>query len=208
MRQRARAAAIRAFATEFMATNGRFSLSTRALTQALHIGGKSFRDLFTNMHGLFANILHTHIDTLEHVVACAAASPGPARRAAYVAASRTQAAQHAHLLLRRDRHLLPAHLLADIEAARAHLGALLAGPQGELAMDLLDNPILTADRAESMLAVVAVSTPPAQLARAYRPAPQRGLTMAQLNKIVARVQGPKLVTPMVVVPGKAQGPPK
>jgi AcrR family transcriptional regulator len=158
-----------------MARRGSHALTMSGLAQALRIGAGTLRRHFVDLDALLAALLHRH---LRDIVRALAEIPqdAPNRpqklRAAYLAFTRSDLGglTEAHLLLVRDRHLLPEDLLTPIERRRQAIGDRLAPGQAEAALGLLDMPCLDAPRIEAALAAI-VAVPPDQARSAASPAP-------------------------------------
>jgi len=160
-----------------MARHGIHTMTASSLAQALRMAPSTLRRHFADLDALLATLLHRHLRKLAGALnKIPQDSPDRPQkcRAAYLAYTRTPQGgfTEAHLLLVRDRHLLPDDLLTNIEAARCKLGNLLAQGHAEEALALLDLPSLNAPRIEAALAAITADqqkpAPPAP-----KPAPHR-----------------------------------
>jgi AcrR family transcriptional regulator len=159
-----------------MATYGRAAIGLTAFALGMRMAPATIRRAFPDMDYLLAEILRRH---LRAIVAALAEIPrdaphrDQARRAAYLAVTRTHGAPtEAHLLLIRDRHLLPPDEAAPLEALRASIGDILAGPHAIAALALLDTPELTPTQIETALA--ALTNPPTPTQQTGQPQPPLG----------------------------------
>jgi AcrR family transcriptional regulator len=179
---------ILANALTLMAQYGRHSLTMAAFATGLRLSPAMVRRHFPDLDNLFAEILRAHLHAIAGAIgAIPPDTPNPqaARRAAYIAATRTASGNltAAHLLLVRDRHLLPPDEAHSIEHMRGLLAETLAGPGGHAALVLLDAPDFQAPQIEAMLEAAAAhpATAPAQhtaeplqrAAPAHRPEPPK-----------------------------------
>jgi AcrR family transcriptional regulator len=155
--QQEREARIRAGAMRIFARFGFQNIAFRDLATALRMATATLRFHFTDLDALLADLLHAHLQA----IACAlgavprdAPDPQAARRAAYLAYTRTGwgGLTDAHLVLVRDRHLLPPDLQDSIDQVHHGFGMHLAGDRGMEALVLLDNAALDPERIEAYLA--------------------------------------------------------
>ncbi len=158
-RERDRKAHIVGTATTLMATYGRHNVTMGTFAIALHMAPATIRRHFADLDTLLAEILVRHLKELCAAIGAVAwDTPNlhAARRAIYLRATRTGCNAHVarHTLLLRDRHLLPPDLLEPIEQFRLQIGQMLAGPDAEIALTLLDEPNLHAPQIEAMLAAL------------------------------------------------------
>jgi AcrR family transcriptional regulator len=142
-----------------MARRGIHTMTASGLAQALCIGAGTLRRHFPDLDVLLPTLIHRHLRKLAYVLGKIpqdAPNRPQKRRAAYLAHTRADLARFtdAHLLLVRDRHLLPEDLLTPIEAARRNLGDLLAPGHAEQALGLLDVPALDAPCIEAALVAI------------------------------------------------------
>jgi len=172
-----------------MAELGRGAITFTSMALALRMVRSTLRHHFCDLDELLAAILHRHLRRLAEAIGAAAAYDDPNRlpkmRAAYLAHTRTLLGGYteAHLLLVRDRHLLPADTLANIEAIRRDLGNILAYGHADEALDLLDSRFLAAARIEEFIAIItAPATEPATTAAAPRPPAEPPTTPPQAPK--------------------------
>ncbi len=157
-------------AQSIMATYGRAAIGLTAFALGMRMAPATIRRAFPDMDYLLAEILRRH---LRAIVAALAEIPrdaphrDQARRSAYLTVTRTPlgAPTEAHLLLIRDRHLLPPDEAAPLEALRASIGDILAGPHAIAALALLDTPELTQTEIETALAALTAPAAPAHQAR-------------------------------------------
>jgi AcrR family transcriptional regulator len=148
-----------------MAQLGSAKITVPGLAKSLQIGRDALEFHFCDIESLLAAILYRH---LANVAAELAKIPGDAanrdqlRRAAYVAFTRTAANTFTepHLLLVRDRHLLPDDLRPGIEATRRELGAILDAGVPDRALSLLDSLNFSPTEIELALGVSSPSAPP------------------------------------------------
>ena len=157
-RERDRHAAILDVAQASMAELGASEVTLAGLAFALHLTAAALRRQFADTASILAELLHRHLRSLTAALAAVPATsenPQAARRAAYLAATRSPLGGllAPHLLLVRDRNTLPPDLLDDIEHVRASLGMALAGDRGHVALALLDSPYLGLPAIEAALAV-------------------------------------------------------
>jgi len=127
------------------AEHGRYKVTVSAMATALRTSAAMLRHCFCDLDALFAEILHRHLTSLAHAFGAVPSNDPdafPKRRAIYLALTRTALGglTEAHILLVRDRHLLPDDLLPAVEAHRHSIGLLLAGPLAQRALDILDSP--------------------------------------------------------------------
>jgi AcrR family transcriptional regulator len=163
-RQRAREENIVELATAILAEFGTHTITFSSLAIALRLSRATLRFHFCDLHALLADILHRHLMAISRALAAIPLDDPnlhPRRRAAYLEATRTPtgALNEAHLLLVRDRHLLPPDLLPAIELTRQGLGPMLAPRLADEALALLDTPALDAPRIEARLTHVAPPPP-------------------------------------------------
>src|SRR5271156_5304234 len=166
--QLAREERIVAGAQTAFAEHGRQRVTLTSMALALRIARSTLRHYFCDLDALLAEIIHRHLHRLARALAEIPFDDPDLhqkRRAIYLAATRTPLGglNEAHLLLVRDRHLLPEDLLPAVEAHRISIGLLVAGPQAEQALPLLDAPAWTAETIDAALAALAPpQTEPAQ----------------------------------------------
>jgi len=197
-RELAREDRIIAAAQTAFAAHGRATVTLTGMAQALRTSCYILRHCFCDLDALFAEILKRHLVYLARIIGDAAHYDDPdafrKRRAAYLAATRTilGGLTEAHLLLVRDRHLLPEDLLPHIEAFRNDIAHLVAGPHGRKILTLLDSPDWTPDDIEDFLAPhthqkaePAQPPAPAPAATPTKPPPPK-FTEAEKEKIRAR----------------------
>ena len=195
-RQLAQQNRILAVAQTVMAEHGRDTITLTSMALALRIGRSTLRHYFCDLDALLAEILHRHLRRLADALGEIPYDDPDLhrkRRAAYLNATRTPVGglNEAHLLLVRDRHLLPADLLPSVEAHRFSIGLAVAGPHAEQVLTLLDSPARHAEAIEDTLAPLAPQQaspiqPPAPTAPPTPPRPP-ALTPAQKEKIRARL---------------------
>ena len=163
-----------------MSELGRGAITFTSMALALRMVRSTLRLHFTDLDELLAAILHRHLRRLAYAIG-EVPHDAPDRpqqmRAAYIAHTRTLTGgfTEAHLLLVRDRHLLPADLLTNIEALRYDIGDILAYGHADLVLDLLDSRAIDAPRLETFLATLPRTQPepaqPPMPAAAAKPAP-------------------------------------
>ena len=147
-----------------MAQFGHHAIKMADFAAAIRLSPATIRRHFSDLDNLLATILREHLMQIVTAIGTITrTTPGRARacRAAYLDATRTGlgAPTEAHLLLIRDRHLLPADELASIEAIRDNIGEVLAGEHAELTLAMLDTPQIHPSRMEA--ALLALLTTPA-----------------------------------------------
>ena len=150
-------------ATTLMARFGAGRLTMSAFALATRMSVATIRRHFPDMESLLSAILLRHLRAISQSIgdatradSAATLHPMAARRAAYIAATRTafNAPTEAHLLLVRERHTLPEDLSCTVEQLRLGIGDMIAGDHGEIALSLLDTPYLLAPQIEAMLATL------------------------------------------------------
>ena len=156
-----------------MARHGIHTMTASGLAQALRMGTGTLRRHFPDLDVLLATLISRHLRKLAHAISkIPHDAPDRAQklRAAYLAYTRSDpgTVTDAHLLLVRDRHLLPEDLLTHIEATRRNLGETLAPGHAEEALALLDMPALDAPRIEAALAAITAT----EQAKPAPPAPK------------------------------------
>ena len=175
-RQRKREEKILAAGEQLMAHYGRSRITKRILAISLRLSPTTLTWHYTDIDALLAEILRRHLRTLAKAIG-AVPREAPDRpalmRKAYLDNTRGAFGRmsDAHLLLTRDRHLLPEDELEHIEASVQGLAEMIGGDHAEETLDLLDRPWITAARAEPILQTMAETLhhPPQQAAA---PAPQ------------------------------------
>jgi AcrR family transcriptional regulator len=161
----------RALLAEF----GARSFTMAAFALALRMSPASIRRHFIDLDSLLVHILHRHLLTLSTTMGTlppGANDKQAARRSAYLAHTRTALGglTEAHLLLVRDRHLLPPDDLDRIEDIRANLAPLLSGEHANAVLSWLDTPTMGLADID---AILAARTERAAPARQPSPAPSR-----------------------------------
>ena len=138
-----------------LARHGSHSVTMTAFAAALGHCVPTIRRHFADMDALLAYLLGQH---LQFLAECLGAVPfGPDRpaalRAAYLAATRSVMGglTEAHLLLVRDRGLLPQDERDPVEDTLQGLACVLAGDLGPQILHLLDSPLFNARQIECML---------------------------------------------------------
>ncbi len=177
-RERERKAHIVGTATAMMATYGRHALNMGSFAIAVRMAPATIRRYFADLDALLAEILVRHLKEVCAAIGAAprdAANPAAAQREAYIRATRTSCNGHVarHTLLLRDRHMLPPDLAEPIEQFRLQIGQMLAGPDAEIALALLDEPNLHPEQIEAMLAALPQPAPAAAPVPAPAPAAAR-----------------------------------
>jgi AcrR family transcriptional regulator len=140
-----------------LARHGRDRVRFIDLAVGLNLTQAAIRRHFVDIDALLADIIRRHLRAL---VAELAKIPQNApdrdrkRRAAYIAFTRTPMGTLTpdHLLLVRDRHLLPDDERLPIELLRDEIGRIFAGDNFAVALELLDQPYLDAQEIEAKLA--------------------------------------------------------
>jgi AcrR family transcriptional regulator len=169
---------ILALAEGIMARRGSHTMTVAGLAQALCISAGTLRRHFPDLDVLLATLLRRHLRKIARALG-EVPHDAPDRpqkmRAAYLAYTRSILGGYtgAHLLLVRDRQLLPEDLLTNIEAIRRGLGDMLAYGHAEAALGLLDMRSLDAPRIEAALAaIVATAAAAAEQPKSAPPAPK------------------------------------
>jgi AcrR family transcriptional regulator len=142
-RQQARHDRILRVSRYLFARYSRATLTFGTLATALRIGAGTLRFHFVDLDALLACLLRTH---LENIAAGLAEIPanapdrGRKLRAAYIAATRSAdgALTSDHIILLRDRALLPLDEAEPIEQLRAEIAETLAGDLGPATIAMLD----------------------------------------------------------------------
>jgi AcrR family transcriptional regulator len=118
-RQQARETRILTAAEHLLARHGTENITYRLMAVALTLTTATLRWHFVDLHALLAEILRRHLKTIAEALQAIPANQPEARAAAYRAATHHQdgTPKDAHILLLRDRHLLPPDELEDIEPA-------------------------------------------------------------------------------------------
>ena len=142
-----------------MAQLGTHAITFSAMAVGLRMYPSTLRRYFADLDVLLATLLRRHLHKIADAlgeVPKDALDRAQKRRAAYLTYTRTSAGEFTepHLLLVRDRHLLPEGLQANIEATRRDLGDVLAPGSAELALDLLDMRALDGPRIEAVLSAI------------------------------------------------------
>jgi len=158
-REQARQDQILAAATALLARFGRAGLTMAAFAAALRMSPATLRRYFPDMDSLLAEILMRHLQAIAAAlgkVPFDAPDRAPARRAAYIAHTRTAFNAHTepHLILLRERHALPPDLAEPVEKLRTLLADMLAPETPDLALTLLDAPELQPAQIETILAAL------------------------------------------------------
>ncbi len=157
-----------ATATALMARHGRAALTLANFALAIRMSRQAIQRHFIGLDCILAEIIHRHLQSVARAIGevpHTAPDPAAARRAAYVAATRTPwgAPTPSQSLLLQNRLSLPPDLADPIDQTRLALAAALA-PQGtdpETTLTLLDNPHLSPTEIEAMLAALAPPAPAA-----------------------------------------------
>ena len=153
---------ILAVAETVMARHGAHTMTLGGLTLALRMSSGALRRYFSDLDGLLATVIGRHLQNIARALG-EIPQDAPDRpqklRAAYRAFTRTTGGDFidAHLLLVRDRLLLPKGLLSSIEATRLELGELLCPGYGALTIDVLDMRSLGGPTVEAALAAIAAA---------------------------------------------------
>jgi AcrR family transcriptional regulator len=150
-----------------MAKHGSHKITLTGLAKSVGITRDALQRHFCDIESLLAAILYRH---LANIAAELAKIPSDAadlhqlRRAAYVAFTRTEsnALTEPHLLLVRERHMLPDDLRPGVEAARRDLGSILTAGEPERTLSLLDSPNFSPEDIELALGISdpAAASPP------------------------------------------------
>ena len=154
-------------AQSIMATYGRAAIRLTDFALGMRMAPATIRRAFPDMDYLLAEILYRHLRAIVAAmakVAYDAPNRDQARRSAYLAATRTALGgpTDAHILLTRDRHLLPPDEAEPLDALRLSIGDMLAGPNAVAALALLDTPELTPAEIETALAALTSADAPAR----------------------------------------------
>jgi len=184
-RQRDREDKILIAGEKLMARFGRHGVTFALVAASVSITRATLFFHFTDLDALLGEILRRHLRALAKSlgeVPREAPNRQPMLRATYLAATRGPfgGLSDAHLLLTRDRHLLPDDEREGIELTWQSLGENIAGDLGPEALDLLERPWLTAARVEPLLATLEETKnapPPEQDLLPPKPAHRYGPTM-------------------------------
>lgn len=144
-------------AAQMMAAHGRRSVTWRGLAGALGMSPMTIKRMFCDLESILAEILSRHLRDIAAKfgeIPKDAANPQAARRAVYLACTRTGfgGPTERHLLLLRDRHSLPPDLAEPLEALRQSVGDMMGYPYGPAVLTLLDSQGLPGPEIETMLA--------------------------------------------------------
>jgi AcrR family transcriptional regulator len=191
-RQRATEDRILTVAQSVFAGHSRREITLTSMALALRIARSTLRNYFCDLDALLSAILHRHLVHLAKIIGEAAPHDDPEifpkRRAAYLAATRTAEGDltEAHFLLVRDCQQLPADLRPHIEAFRNDIARMVAGPQAEEALAILDSPAWTPRRIEEALSPRQAEpapprTTPADKQKILSPWPHRAVQTAPGN---------------------------
>lgn len=147
---------IRTLGLVLLVKHGIHALRFPTFCYALGYTPSMVRKHFCDLDELLLDILQEHAGRLTNTINAVpqdAPNRRQAQRAAYAATTRPSRGgfTDTHLLLVRDRHLLPPEELNPIEASLAQLGQTLGGSQGAEILSLLDNPFFTLGQIEAML---------------------------------------------------------
>ncbi len=180
-----------------LAEFGARSFTLNAFALAMRISPASIRRHFIDLDSLLVHILNRHLLTLSTVMGTlprTANDKHAARRAAYLAHTRTPLGglTEAHLLLVRDRHLLPQADRDRIETIRANLATLMARDHADSVIEWLDTPTMDLADIDAILA--------ARAAAHAAPAPQPALATTR-----PRFKLPSQVPSQTIWPGSWQG---
>ena len=138
-----------------MARHGSHSISMAAFAAALGHCVPTIRRHFADMDALLAYLLRRHLQFLAECLGAVPFEPDrpAALRAAYLAATRSVMGglTEAHMLLVRDRGLLPQDERDPVEDTLQGLACVLAGELGPQILYLLDSPMFNAIQIECML---------------------------------------------------------
>jgi AcrR family transcriptional regulator len=151
-----------------LAEFGTGSFTMTAFALAMRMSAATIRRHFIDLDSLLIHILNRHLLTLSTVMGTlprGANDKHAARRAAYLAHTRTPLGglTEAHLLLVRDRHLLPLDDLERIEQIRANLATMMSGEHASAVIELLDMPTMGLADIDAILAARAAhAAAPAQ----------------------------------------------
>ena len=157
-----------ATATALMARHGRAALNLASFALAIRMSRHAIQRHFIGLDCILAEIIHRHLQSVARAIGevpHTAPDPAAARRAAYVAATRTPwgAPTPSQSLLLQNRLSLPPDLADPIDQTRLALAAALTPPgtDPETTLTLLDNPHLSPTQIEAMLAALAPPAPAA-----------------------------------------------
>ena len=159
-----------------LAEFGARSFTLPAFALALRMTSASIRRHFIDLDSLLVHILNRHLLTLSTVMGrlpIGANDKHAARRSAYLAHTRTPLGglTEAHLLLVRDRHLLPHADRDRIETIRANLAPLMAAKHAEAVMEWLDTPTMDLADIDAILTARAARAAPVPQTSAANPRP-------------------------------------
>jgi AcrR family transcriptional regulator len=158
-RQRDREDKILIAGEKLMARFGRHGITFALVAASVSITRATLFFHYTDLDALLGEILRRHLRALATAlgeVPHDAPNRQAVLRATYLHATRGPFGGlcDAHLLLTRDRHLLPEDELEGIELTWQSLGENMAGDLGAEALDLLERPWMTAARVEPLLATL------------------------------------------------------
>ena len=145
-----------------LAEFGASSFTLNAFALAMRMSPASIRRHFIDLDSLLVHILNRHLLTLSTVMGTlprTANDKHAARRAAYLAHTRTPLGglTEAHLILVRDRHLLPQADRDRIETIRANLATLMAADHADSVIEWLDTPTMDLADIDAILAARAAA---------------------------------------------------
>jgi hypothetical protein len=128
------------------------------------VAAGSVRRLFCDLENVVGVILRDHLKMLEEVLSDISPRTRDCharRRAAYLAHTRIgpKTLSDAHMILVRDRFLMPDDERDPTELLRASVGELLAGDHAEVAFAMLDNPVFEIEQTEAVLSLLPVPAP-------------------------------------------------
>ena len=178
-------------------THGRDSLTLRSIAAAMRLTHAMVQRHFADMESLIGEILTRHLQALAAVlnrIPAGAPAEHAARRAAYIAATRTGfgAFTPLHDLFVRHRGALPPDLADPLDQFRHSLGILLAGDQADAALSLLDTPSLDPAKIEALLDRLARPEAPVPAVPARPPARLAAVTQPTIEDTLVRAPEARL----------------
>jgi len=146
-------------AQSLLARHGSHAISFGAMAAALRMAPATLRRHFIDLDALLGEIIGRHLmDISRRLGEIPFNDPDRCRkqREIYFTFCRGTfgGLTEAHRLYTRDRHVLPQDILSHLENTRDGIGELLAGPNAQAALVLLDTPYIPLANIEVMLAAL------------------------------------------------------
>ena len=169
-----------------IARHGWHYLTFNDLAASVEMSPHTLRRHFADIESVLERLLFDHLMAISKAMSQVSPTAPEAprlRRAAYLKATRHPLGgpSRCHHILLMHQSALPDDVLVPLETLRRTLGELLAGAQGEFALNLLDQPYLAHDMIEHLLqaatgyeasqkpATLAPEPPPPRVAPARTP---------------------------------------